>query len=505
MGESEAIQRLNFNDDDINVDEADESGYINGPIYDKIYKLAETFAATKIGHFVTGKVDGLLKLIEDTAKWSLPPRNQDKNESSVPLQRPLPWIPFIALILILRLARIGLSVAGLFIGNAPLVPSDVVYFIQTRRRKLRSIRIAGMREIQKNKQTQRPSTSGGLLSSVTHLMSMAICRPKLCEDTHNILVNENCFGEAQCSGVVETQQNHNTSKNRRIEDEDENISDHDLTLDQILDKYGASSNEDDDSDFIPPSDGLLDADTSATSTSSASSDEGINNDDDIENNESEAPPLSISNELNESNYLMTNGNISLESQDHSIGNKINGEHSDTKLRKPKIMPKPIKEEPLPLPIQEIKQEPADSDEDTNRNRIEFENSEDFRIPNKIDLHQHQHQQQSIVELENVSKESCENNVITENGKDQHMDIMNGDQTQSGSPDLCGNFGYQPTSILKNCQAVHLEKRGHMEAFAENENFIRGESTNESAATSRPAKNANHTGKPIKNKLRGKRR
>ncbi|XP_055919797.1 uncharacterized protein LOC129951585 isoform X2 [Eupeodes corollae] len=497
MSAGEPIQRFDFNND-IDVEEVEESEYTNGRLYDQFYEMAEKFSGTYIGQYITGKIDSFLKLIEDTAKWSLPPKNT--NESTVPLKRPLPWIPFIALILVLRLIRIGLSIGGLLIGNAPLVPSDVVYFIQTRRRKLRAIRIAGMKEIGKNEEIQQNKQRGGLVSKITSIMSMAICRPKLVEDTHKILVSGNCTEEAGSSGLNMTQQNHNSSRTKCLEDEDA-----DLSLSQMLDKYGASSNEDDDSDFVPPDDAFNDVDTSCTSTSSTTSDEEYNDEAELQSTEKETQQTMSNNIAEpESNDYVTNGNSSIESQELSMEVRENGEHLSTKLRKPKIMPKPIKEEPLPLPTQEIKQELVDTDEDTNR--IEFERSEDVNKSSGFNPHHHQ---KSIVEFENVNKGPTNKIGITENGIDQQIEKTNGDQKliQAGSPDLCGTYGFQPTSILKNCQAVQLEQRGFTGAgdFSSNETFMQAESTNESEATSRPTKGTNHSGKPIKNKFRGKRR
>lgn len=482
---------------DIEVDEAEDSGYINGPLYEKFFKVAEIFSASSVGQYVTGKIDNLLKLIEDTAKWSLPPRNRDKNESSTPLERPLPWIPFIALILLLRLVRVSLSVAGLFIGNAPLVPSDIVYFIQTRRRKLRSMRIAGMKEIQKREQERVDVSRTGLFSSLTSFMSKALCRPQLNEDVNNILVNEHCSGKAECSGVQKIQHNHKSSKNTF---DDEQISENELTLDQILDKYAASSNDEDDSDFIPTADALLDADTSRTS--SQTSEEDTNDEQEtIENMRNKVMPT-ISNTNMEINSHMSNGNISIESDEANVGTKVNGTNS----KKNKVMPKPL----LPS-TQSIKQEALDSDEDRNikgsENSPEIEVLGDRNSTHKDNDIYSSHHQQSIVENENQCKAS--NSKIPEDGNDQHVDGMNGNRklSESGSPDLCSAYGhgFNPTSILKNPQAVNSERREHIEAFVSTADFIRGESTNESTMVSKQTKNANSSGKPIKNKFRGKRR
>lgn len=72
MSGAAPIQRRERNDEDVEFDETEESGTVNGLIYDKVYEVAEKFAGTYVGQYATGKVDRLLKLVEDTAKWSLP-------------------------------------------------------------------------------------------------------------------------------------------------------------------------------------------------------------------------------------------------------------------------------------------------------------------------------------------------------------------------------------------------------------------------------------------------
>lgn len=101
----------------------------------------------------------------------------DKNSSNVVLERPLPWVPFLLLIILLRLARIWLSVGALMIGNGPVSPRDTIYFIQTRRRKLRAIRLHGLR-VMRDRQTAASSLAGkSFTQKVSQWMSRAICRP----------------------------------------------------------------------------------------------------------------------------------------------------------------------------------------------------------------------------------------------------------------------------------------------------------------------------------------
>lgn len=50
------------------VIEVDDSSTIS----DKIYTVAEKLAATSLGQYTIRKIDGALRTIEKTAKWSLP-------------------------------------------------------------------------------------------------------------------------------------------------------------------------------------------------------------------------------------------------------------------------------------------------------------------------------------------------------------------------------------------------------------------------------------------------
>ncbi|CAD7015078.1 unnamed protein product [Ceratitis capitata] len=133
--------------------------------------MMEKFATTRIGQYVLERGDRVLRTIEDTVKWSLP---QDK--AAGPLVRPLPWIPFLVLIIFLRQVRIWLSLVALFIGNGPVTPHTLIYFIQTRRRKLRSIRINGMKAIQQeaaDRKALKPEYDNKFLMSPASRLSPA--------------------------------------------------------------------------------------------------------------------------------------------------------------------------------------------------------------------------------------------------------------------------------------------------------------------------------------------
>lgn len=51
--------------------------------YDRITRVMEKFASNRLGQFIIEKTDRILKVVEDTAKWSLPQgklRNRDNKD-----------------------------------------------------------------------------------------------------------------------------------------------------------------------------------------------------------------------------------------------------------------------------------------------------------------------------------------------------------------------------------------------------------------------------------------
>ena len=59
-------QRLNADEEEL------EALQTKRTLYDRVYELAEKFASNRFGQFVICKTDRVLKMVEDTAKWSLP-------------------------------------------------------------------------------------------------------------------------------------------------------------------------------------------------------------------------------------------------------------------------------------------------------------------------------------------------------------------------------------------------------------------------------------------------
>ncbi|XP_001987734.2 uncharacterized protein LOC6559380 isoform X2 [Drosophila grimshawi] len=240
-------QRDHIDDDEVTELQSPAS------FYEKVREQAERFASTRLGQLVIERVDRGLKLIEDTTKWSLP---QDKNSSAVVLERPLPWAPFLLLIILLRLVRIWLSVGALMIGDGPVAPTDMIYFIQTRRHKLRAIRVHGLRVMRNRQQEMSPGKS--FTQKLSLWFNRAICRPGVQRENSGRAFNMHSSD----------QQPANQSVTKRSL-EDESNEDDNLTIDEMLAKY-ANQNSEDDSDFVPSEE--KDSGSSSSNTSDGDSD-----------------------------------------------------------------------------------------------------------------------------------------------------------------------------------------------------------------------------------------
>lgn len=275
--------------------------------YQKVREQAERFASTRLGQFAIERTDRVLKLLEDTTKWSLP---LEKNSNAALLERPLPWVPFLLLIVMLRMTRIWLSVGALMIGNGPVSPSDMIYFIQTRRRKLRAIRVHGLK-VMRHRQQEASSLAGkGFTQQLSQWLSRAICRPG---------VQRANSGRSFVVHKPEQQQNQSVSKRSR---EEEEIAVQNLTIDEMLNKY-ANENSEDDSDFVPqPED---ESESSSSDSESQSSEDISSNEEQELADEHKSNGLShgkkeIESEDRETEAKTTTSNGSNEKEQTEVGN-----------------------------------------------------------------------------------------------------------------------------------------------------------------------------------------
>ncbi|KNC32834.1 hypothetical protein FF38_01724 [Lucilia cuprina] len=227
-------------------------------MYDRITDVMEKFASTRVGQMMIEKTDRVLKVVEDTAKWSLP---QDDNE--IKLERPLPWIFFLTLIVWLRVFRIWLSVASYIVGAQPVTPHTIVYYMQTKRRRLRAIRVQGLKSIRSREIETTVMYSSNknvtFMGKLRKLFDSAICKP----GQHREVPARRIF--AQDGKGSKEPATERSSKRPRDEEVDQN-----LTVDEMLEKY-ANEDSDNDSDYVPKED--EENDDSSTSNTSATSDE----------------------------------------------------------------------------------------------------------------------------------------------------------------------------------------------------------------------------------------
>lgn len=145
------------------------------------------------------------------------------------------------------------------IGNGPISPTDMVYFIQTRRRKLRAIRVHGLKVMRRRQQEVSYGSGKGMTQKLNQWFSRAMCRPGVQQDSSSRRVfvrhseqvslrlwkfrlTNKCISKLIVQGL-------SNFVVKRPREEDCNA-DADLTIDQMLAKY-ANENSEDDSDFVP--------------------------------------------------------------------------------------------------------------------------------------------------------------------------------------------------------------------------------------------------------------
>lgn len=104
------------------------------------------------------------------------------------MERPLPWVFFLALIVWLRFLTFWLNVGATVVGTPRVTPQSMVYSIQIKRRRLRAIRVRGLKAIRRLEQdsTAMSSSAGKpptLVAKVRQLFGSAVCRPGQLRDS----------------------------------------------------------------------------------------------------------------------------------------------------------------------------------------------------------------------------------------------------------------------------------------------------------------------------------
>ncbi|XP_011295343.1 probable WRKY transcription factor protein 1 isoform X1 [Musca domestica] len=213
----------------------------NKTVMDKLQMICEKFAATGMGQTILGSCDRVLKVLEETSKWSLP-----QDDTDAKLERPLPWIFFIPLIVWLRVIRMWLSFVCIMMGGSPMTAEKMVYNIQIKRRRLRAIRVPALRAARR----MEPDSSGMMVSGknqtfmgkIRSLFGSAVCKPGQRRD----VPSRRAFGMGNISKVMEEMSGERSVKRPR----DDDNADLNMTVDQMLEKY-ANEDSEDDSDYVP--------------------------------------------------------------------------------------------------------------------------------------------------------------------------------------------------------------------------------------------------------------
>lgn len=87
-----------------------------------------------------------------------------------PLVRPLPWVLFLPMLLIMRVVRASLNLAAVFVGMDNVKPTTIVRYLQIRRRRIRALKFQGLRRMlhRKPEKHDEPTTwSRNFLATVS--------------------------------------------------------------------------------------------------------------------------------------------------------------------------------------------------------------------------------------------------------------------------------------------------------------------------------------------------
>lgn len=126
------------------------------------------------------------------------------DDSETKLERPLPWLIFIPLIVWLRVIRFWLTIGSVMVGGAPVTPERMVYNIQIKRRRLRAIRVPALRATRRldTDSGSMSATSGkniSLIGKLGSLFGSAVCRP----GQHRDVATRRVFGTPNVSKVLD--------------------------------------------------------------------------------------------------------------------------------------------------------------------------------------------------------------------------------------------------------------------------------------------------------------
>lgn len=135
--------------------------------------IAEHAASYRLGQSVLRHLDRTLWVVEKCARWAVPPPLDQDERPQPELVRPLPWVFFLALIVALRITRESISLINLVMGKPPLRSADVVMYIQSHRRYLRTLKYQGNRLSRARTSSGQPRQSWA--SALHSLFEFTMC------------------------------------------------------------------------------------------------------------------------------------------------------------------------------------------------------------------------------------------------------------------------------------------------------------------------------------------
>ncbi|XP_046970085.1 uncharacterized protein LOC124537315 [Vanessa cardui] len=137
-----------------------------------LQNAAESAASYRLGQTALRYMDRALWIVEKSARWAVPLPLDQEERPQPELIRPLPWVFFLSLLLFLRITRECISLINLAFGKPPLRSADVVTYIQSKRRYLRTLKYQGNRMMRARTE---PAPRDSWYSSVQSLFEFTMC------------------------------------------------------------------------------------------------------------------------------------------------------------------------------------------------------------------------------------------------------------------------------------------------------------------------------------------
>ncbi|XP_026493825.2 uncharacterized protein Jabba [Vanessa tameamea] len=137
-----------------------------------LQNAAESASSYRLGQTALRYMDRALWIVEKSARWAVPLPLDQEERPQPELIRPLPWVFFLALLLLLRVTRESISLINLALGKPPLRSADVVTYIQSKRRYLRTLKYQGNRIMRARTE---PTTRETWYSSLQSLFEFTMC------------------------------------------------------------------------------------------------------------------------------------------------------------------------------------------------------------------------------------------------------------------------------------------------------------------------------------------